>query len=220
MIMTVIFLSWLIGLRERNKWRSVESMVLDEIGRALEHIFRSITPYYRNGLNDWFLFSRLHLATTKVFPEHMHKLIKGEIPIETSMLQLLLEKPDLRKQEFFQFGDRLSEIEIKYFRFLKPEIVVSLIKIEKELYYLENIGGLFIAWTYLATMAKEKGLVGSEQKAELFPIETVQNLVEGTFREILVEIENLTKLGIKIYDEDRAPLVNMDTFLSVKAPKS
>ena len=41
-LFTIVFLTWLLNLRERIKWEKVEQIVFSEIGGALEHIFRSM----------------------------------------------------------------------------------------------------------------------------------------------------------------------------------
>ena len=199
MVMTIIFLSLMINLHERKKWKKVEAIVLGEIGTALEHIFRSMVPYYKNGFADWRRFSRLRPGSSEAFSEHLGKLLRGEIRIEREVISLLLENPKLREREFMQFSHRLSEIETKYFRFLRPEIVLSIIKIEKSLSDLEGIATFYVVSNAFMEFVSRKRLLKKAQQIETLSPDALEPMVNGLFHDILEEIENLHKLGIRIF---------------------
>ena len=199
MVMTIVFLTWMINLQEKKKWKRVESMVCREIGVALEHIFRSMVPYYENGMIDWFLFNRLKSGASEAFVRHLDGLLKGDRKLDKTTLRLFLENPKLREREFLDFGSKLGEIETKYFKFLKPEIVESLIKIEKTLSNLDVTASFFVVSNAFMQFASEKGLLNKDQSKNQVSLDDAMPSIDGFFRDILQEIKKLRTLGILIY---------------------
>lgn len=74
MVLTVFFLTLIFNAQQNKRWNKVKEAVYGEIGTALEHIFRSMVPYFENGGIDWFRFNRMQPDAAKEFEQHLAKL--------------------------------------------------------------------------------------------------------------------------------------------------
>jgi len=107
----------------------------------------------------------------------------------------------LRKNQFLQFSNKLSEIECKYFQFLEPEIIESLIKIQQECSGLENITNVAVLMPVFFTAVVDKGIIKKDQLPKNFDKFEIEPMVDAIFLSIIREIEKLRNRGIPIYPE-------------------
>ena len=199
-VLTIVFLTWIFNLRQEQKWKKVQSAVYRQIGTALEHIFRSMMLHYENGLIDWHLLNRLKPESEKAFEEQLSILLKGEKKLDKEGLEIILQ-PELREREFLQFSYKLSEIESKYFQFLEPEIIESLIQIQQEFSHLENICNFAVVVPAFFTAIVDKGIIKKDQITENLNRVEIEPMVDSTFSTIIQEIGKLRKRGIPMYQQ-------------------
>lgn len=207
MIVSIIFLTWIIELQERTNWKKVKSIVLNEIGTVLSHIFRSMVLYYENGMIDWFRFIRLSSTAGTEFSLYLDKLLNKEIAIDHEKIKWLMNEPYLMEHHFLVFADRLNNIESKYFKFLSPEIIGSIIKIQKNIFYLNFFRNTYdlkkkvINTKEKALKTIKEGRSGLDKFENLLELFTnfIEEYTEEIFLDILKEILNLKNIGIKIF---------------------
>jgi len=136
-VLTVVFLIWLVALREKREWANVEELVEKRIGRYLYILFE--------------IFARL--IYNRQFSSHPRreeilKILRAlndmkEANLNEDVYNYYFPKPldDFSAQQLdrpFRWGRRLSDLEIRYFRFIKPEIHFSLMKIQSYLNAIET----------------------------------------------------------------------------------
>jgi hypothetical protein len=178
MVFTVFFLSYLISLREKREWKTVKIWVRKMIGRQLYHVFNTLARF--------------------IYPKQF-----SPAPSKDEILKILedlneMEKPSLTDYAFnyylpkpadsislydlkvlFKLKDYLNDLEIKYFRFMEPEICVALSEIRNE---LDNIESDF-------------DLLRTDETAE----DVVEKSMASSVLKIMKEIYKLHKIGIEIY---------------------
>ncbi len=140
-LFTTIWLYVLLPLKEKRQWEFVEKEVrkqLREEVRSLSDIFTgyfeggiiSLSYEMSEGIDEEKLWENARCEKLKEFAE------KEELKM-SKMGKVILHKND--PKTLIRYRKDLSNIENKYFKFLKPKEVLSLIKIQKLLTYLINI---------------------------------------------------------------------------------
>ena len=178
MVLTVIFLSYLIALREKREWNTVETWVKGMIGKQLYHVFNSLSR---------FIYSKpFSPAPSK---EEIAKILEDLNEMQKPSLtdyafNFYLPKPSDRisfyeLEALFKLRGHLNDLEIKYFRFMEPEICIPLSKIQRELDAIESYFNLL--------------------KADEMAQDAIEKPMANSVLEIMKEIYKLHKIGISIY---------------------
>lgn len=186
MVFTVVFLTWLFALRERIQWTTVKDEVYGSIQDELSMIFDGILDVVEEGLRfkRSFLFTEDAETRKKLGFDELCKLKDAkEIRLHPVMLEAVLGDQKLF-ESFLKVGKRLSDIEIKYSKFLSPQLTVSLIKIQRSI-------RLFDSAVQLRTI---KALMPEAHQQ----IETlVPDIVSISLERLVREIYNIHEMGIE-----------------------
>jgi len=177
MVLTVIFLSLLVDLREKREWKSVEISVKRRLGKQLYYLFNILAR---------FIYSKQFRPNPS--KEEMLEILEAlngmkEATLDEYAYHYYFPKPldDLSVYQLdvlFRFKRYLSDLEIKYFRFFKPEIRLSLMEIQDHLDSIE------------ADFNLVKRFEGSQ--------EVVEKSMPKSILGIMKEIYKLHKVGIEI----------------------
>jgi hypothetical protein len=146
-IFTVVFLTWLIRIREVNQWKLVEKKVLDRVASHLYETFESIYLYFlepgpkmpdefekRVAAADKMDFGiKREKLLSSLFVEYYASQMEIELGEESGMD--FLQNPDLEAaqnfmQEFDDENDYLEHTISEYSRFLPPDLFNSIMEIE------------------------------------------------------------------------------------------
>jgi len=186
MVFTVVFLTWLFTLRERIQWTTVKNEVYGSIQDDLSNIFDGILDIVEEGLR----FKRSFLSTKdretrkkRGFDELCKLKDAKELRPDPIVLESHLgaQKPF---ESFLNIGKSLSDIEIKYSKFLSPQLTVSLIKIQRSIKLLDYASQLRTQKTLVPELAQQ--------------IETlVPELVSISLERLIQQIYNIHKMGIE-----------------------
>lgn len=178
MVLTVISLSLLANLRERREWKNVETWVKRRMEKQLYTLFNILAR---------FIYPKQFRPVPS--KEEMLKILKALNEMKEATLNeyahhYYFPKPrdDLSVYQLdvlFRFKRYLSDLEIKYFRFLKPEIRLSLMEIQD---LLDSIEADF-------------SLVKRFEESQ----EVVEKSMPESILRIMKEIYKLHKIGIEIY---------------------
>lgn len=181
MIGTVILLMFVFEVTEYIKWKNVEKWVKRRIGKRLYSLFNILAR---------FIYTKKQFRPTPS-KEEMLKILKVLSEVKEAKLNeyaryYYFPKPrdDLSVYQLdvlFRFKRYLSDLETKYFRFLKPEIRLSLMEIQDHLDIIEedfNLVKRFEETQEIAEKSMSKSILG-----------------------IMKEVYKLHKLGIEIYPQ-------------------
>ena len=114
----------------------------------------------------------------------------------------IILKPEIREREFLQFGNKLSELESKYFQFLKPEIIESLIQIQQECSNLEHITNFAVIIPAFFSAIADSGIIKTEQLPKKIERIEIEPMIETIFLNIVKEIDNLRNQGITLFQKN------------------
>ena len=178
MVLTVIFLSLLVDLREKREWKNVEIWVKKRMRKKLYDLFDILArfifpkqfrphPPKEEVLKILEALNEMKEATLTEYAYHYYfpKPLDGMSAYQLDIL--------------FRFRRYLSDLEIKYFHFIKPEIRISLMEIQN---YLDSIEADF-------------DLVKRFESSE----EVVEESMAKSILGVMKEIYKLHKMGIEIY---------------------
>ncbi|MFA5856889.1 MAG: hypothetical protein WC867_06000 [Candidatus Pacearchaeota archaeon] len=140
-IFTTIWLYILLPQRENRKWKFVEKEVRNELSSTIRNLFDVSIGYFeggtisiiyevKQGVNEEAIWENARLEKLKEFSK------KDNLAL-SDIGKLILKKGN--PATFVRYKQDLGEIERKYFKFMKPEEIISLITIQKLLTYLINI---------------------------------------------------------------------------------
>lgn len=140
-IFTTLWLYILLPLRENRKWKIVENEVRNELSSTIRNLFDVTIGYFkggiislvsevREGIDEEALWENARLEKLKEFSS------KDTLEIYSAG-KLILEKGN--SATFIRYKQDIGEIERKYFKFMKPTEILSLIKIQKLLTYMIHI---------------------------------------------------------------------------------
>jgi len=178
MVLTVIFLSYLIALREKREWRTVETWVKKMIGRQLYHVFNTLARFI---YSEPFSPAPSKDEILKIL-EDLNEMQKPSLT--DYAFNYYLPKPSDRLsfyelEALFKLRGYLNELEIKYFRFMEPEICIPLSEIQNELDAIES----------------DFNLLKADEMAE----DAIEKPMANSVLKIMKEIYKLHKIGIPIY---------------------
>jgi hypothetical protein len=138
-IFTTIWLNILLPRRENKQWEIVKNEVRKDLKTEVKALFEVTIGYFK-GSSVGGVFPKDE-DEEKVWEryklEKLEEFSKKENLDVSSLGTWLLEKGT--PSVYSRYKEEISTIESKYFKFLKPEEVLSLIKIQKILTYLIRI---------------------------------------------------------------------------------
>jgi len=196
MVFTVVFLSLLTNLREKREWKDVETWVKRRMGKQLYSLFDILARFI---YPEQFKPRPSKEELLRIL-EDLNEM-KGAT-LNENAIYYYFPKPsdDLSAHQLdvlFTFRKYLSDLEIKYFRFIKPEIRISLMEIQNN---LDSIESLF-------------NLVKRFESSE----EVVKNSMAEPILAIMKEIYKLHKMGMEVYPEQESRMTNIEGESSKKA---
>lgn len=181
-IITIVLLIIFVDIKEQWKWNNVKHLVYDALGSEIYDIYTDIS-----NLCDietaLFVGDEDHdLAYERTLYKDLNKLIiKDNIIFTDSGKKILLNYG--YGELFIHRKDRLKELELKYFKFLEPSIIKSLMVIQQKLYSVD-----------LNMKIKRRGGMWFENDEGFF------DLIKSRLVDIFKEIHSLHyESGLKIY---------------------
>jgi len=178
MVLTIVFLSWLFNLREKQEWKNVEALVNKRIGKYHYSLFDILARFIYPQI------FRPHPNKEKVL--EILKALNGtkKATLATHANQNYFSRPlDPLSEEqleiLFKLRKYIGNLEIKHSRFIKPKILMSLMEIENCLDIIEEDFNLF------------KKFPGSGK--------AVKEEIAKSILMIMKEIYKIHKMGIEIY---------------------
>lgn len=193
MVFTIVFLSWLLNLREKRDWNIVKYAVNTRIQTEMIMISDFILSYTKNGYEI-----KLEILALKDKSSRDERYLKAveemynepEIEFDKVFIAKLFEESTLT--EIKEYIDRLNSIENRYFRFLTPELAVVLMNIED---CLESIQ-LSIQSQLKIEKLEKHGLSIRSTSMSLRQGNT--DILSATFKRILENILLIQEQGIAI----------------------
>ena len=140
-IFTTIWLYILLPQRENRRWKFVEKEVKNELSSTIRNLFEVTLGYFKEGtiaikyevkegVDEEKIWENARLEKLKEFSK------KDRLEI-SEIGKIILKNGN--SATFARYKKDLGDIENKYFKFMKPQEILSLIKIQKLLTYLINI---------------------------------------------------------------------------------
>ena len=191
-VLTIIFLNWLFIVREENEWKTVKDKVYSMVQGELGLLFDEILGYIENGLMLKISLLSLDKKTRKgaSFSELCELKDTKELKLNTEELKLFLEGKT--PETFSDVAQNLSNIELKYSRFLPSQLALSLLRIQDSIRMLETIAELHI---------KIEGLNPTLRAIMLKPLQAMENeipkIVSASFKILIEEIHKIHGMGIE-----------------------
>jgi len=202
MVLTIISLNVLLNAREKSEWKTVKDYVYRTIQGELGIVFNEILNYVENGRA--FQMSLLYSQDRKTRNENglseLQKLKDAkELRLSSVDLAYLLEHKSGLKV-FLDVSKNLSEVEIKYSRFLLPQLALSLMKIRDSIRLLETMPQLHTSLKNLSPILNTSMLKEIQEMKDDIPKITsaaISIFISTSFKKILEEIYNIHKMEIE-----------------------
>jgi len=136
MIFTIVFLSWLLNIRESQEWRIVRTQVKSMITKELTYVFDQIMEITKDGiaLKTDLIVQQDFEKNKKAVNEELVKLTKS-IELDEERL-----KSFLKNNEMSSIAERLSSIQVMYSKHLSADVVSSLMDLTDSMKFLGRIG--------------------------------------------------------------------------------
>ncbi|MEM2191872.1 MAG: hypothetical protein QW540_10655 [Archaeoglobaceae archaeon] len=174
-IFTIIFLMSLIEYRENHRWKLVEKKVKARITQVLSWIYEDFTD--------------LCAQTIAIHDKGMTTIPTKDYRLTKEMLQQLLDNAPKYVSLFERRLNYLSDIELRYARFLDAELTLSIMRIQDDLYEIIVKIEKQIAW---ALTPKEE-----------FNVSLSENI-----KRMMMEIEKILPRELP-YSIDREPPIHL-----------
>lgn len=178
MALTVVFLSLLVDLREKQEWKDVEIWVMGKLRKRLYKLFNILARFIypetfptRPSKEEVFrILDALKEMKEATLNDYAYHYYFPEPLDDMSIYQLDI---------LFGFKKYLSDLESKYSRFIDPKIRISLMEIQ----------------SYLDSLEADFNLVTKFPSSQ----EVVEKDMPKSILGIMKEIHKLHKLGVEIY---------------------
>lgn len=197
MVLTIVFLYVLLNAREESEWKAVKDYVKMGIQEELGALFNEMLNYVENGLAIKFslMSSQDRKTANETALSELQKLKDAkELKLLEKELAILLGRESELKA-FSEISKNLNEVQIKYSRFLLPQLVLSLMKIRDSIRLLEYTAQMQGIEKNLSTFPDTPMLVKDEipkMTSALIP-----KIVAISFKNMIGEIDNIHKMGIE-----------------------
>jgi len=201
---TVGLLSWFLNLSDTIRWKKVENEVHWDIEFALTEIFQGILSSIENGnairLSAMTLQNKEDRKKSYLIQLRNLKDAK-EIKLDQMYLKLFLQEYESALEPFSSVSRRLSDTQIKYHRFLSPELTLSLMNVQHLIFALETTSQMFTSFKRAVASFNKlpKELAGkipqmSEEKLEA----VIQQSISTTFKKMIEEIYKMSQMRYEI----------------------
>ena len=140
-LFTTLWLYVLLPLKERLKWQLVEKEIKKELVIELRALFDVTIGYFKGGVISLSYEVKEGLDEEKIWENarlEKFKEFSNKKELEISNVGKAFLKAG-NPAVYVRYRKDISNIENKYFKFMKPLEILSLIKIQKLLTYLINI---------------------------------------------------------------------------------
>ena len=199
-LITIVFLSWLFSLRKKKEWKIVKDEVYNNIQENLSAIIDGIFAILDKDVETWMSLLSIEdweNRSKALFTELCKLRDAKEIRINPLKLKVFLVDRESR-ETFLTVAKQLSDIQIKYSRFLDPKLTIALMKIQRSIFLLERT-------SYLHNLLKKTSEEIPKQLREIFPPQNIllpeelyTKSVSLAFKELIEQIYNLHAMGIKL----------------------
>lgn len=197
MFLTILLLTLFINLRETIVWKKVKDEVHFDIVLALGEIFKGILDAVENGHMTKMSAIGIQNKEDKkriYFIQLRNLKDAKEIKLDQMYVRLFLEGKGAL-EPFSSVAKRLSDIQLKYYRFLSPELTISLMKIQRQIFSLETLSQLVSS---LEKIPKE--FASAFPQAPRITVETfIVPPISFIFKKMSEEIYELHQMGYEIY---------------------
>lgn len=144
MIFTILFLSWLLSVRERAEWRLVRDEVFFNIKLELGTLFDEISEFMQGGLELKYslLVEKNSEKRKDLISSGLNTLKESKIDSESLVVRSFF-KDQRALESFLDIEDHLGDVQNKYSRHLSADITVSLIRIQRAILALRELSRMY-----------------------------------------------------------------------------
>lgn len=175
MILTIVFFSWLLDVREKAEWYAVREEVYFKIRLELASLFIQVVDYFEGGIELKVLLMHEKENGIESLIQNLKRLRNSRL--EPTNISLFFNKGE-EIQEFKIIERRLAETQGLYSKHLPANITVSLMKIQRSIWALDNFKGLANGLAQASDIIPKNTLIDFENnKIELLKTQLV-TLVE------------------------------------------
>jgi hypothetical protein len=194
MVLTIVFLNWLFVVREQKEWKTVKSEVYSMVQGELNILFLEILNYTESGLMFKVSLSGLDEKIKKeaYFSELCKLKDAKELKLDPAELESLLKGGPSRVLS--DVAQNLSNIELKYSRFLPSNLTFSLIRIQQLMRLLEVQIELH---NKLKEISPATRAILPEPMKEEFAT-AIPKFVSVSFKALIEEIHKMHGMGIEL----------------------
>jgi len=194
-MVTIVFLTWLYGLSEKARWKIVKEEVFFSIERSLGNLFNVILLYHQRGpdIRKSIMMEKSPEDRKRIcLAELKHLKEEKEAKFDRYYIKDLIDNKRTLEFEFLSVARRLDSVETKYSKFLSPQFIRSLMKMQDAFSDIE-----------VATLfgSKNKEPKKSEDGEQLDPEEFESTFefrfVASAFKALIEELYNLRSAGIE-----------------------
>lgn len=139
MILTIVFLSWLLDVRDSTEWHTVRDEVFFRIKLELSTLFDLATEYFEGGFE-----LKVELMQERDKQKNMDLIVKGLEKLSNSgvvannLIVVHFFKDSQEIENFQNVDKKITDIQGLYSRHLPADIIVSLMKLQECLWTLES----------------------------------------------------------------------------------
>ncbi len=193
-LFTIVFLTWLFNLREKNQWKVVENEVYSDIQMEIASLFNAILDYVEGGLKlKVTALGKQDKETRKKSLIVLQELKDTEkMKLNDVLLYTLLENRN-STEIFSEIARRLSDIERKYSKFLSAEITLSLMRLQIA---IQGLNGVLTLYSKYSKSKLIRKTLPKKLEAEIMKIDYAE-LVGFSFKRLIEEIHKLHRIGIE-----------------------
>lgn len=207
-VLTVVFLSLFLTIREEREWRSVKNAVFSMIGMQSSLLFGELLRFTENELDEpVFKLSLMYTQDVKIRKEmifsKLSELRKRE-PFQLTPSYVSVFRSDKEMLNLFlDIKRELGDVQIKYGRHLTSKLTARLIKIQDLLELMNNSYEMDLRLNKLQGQLPllrdliSKLISNQKQDQKLFSIDLIQNILPTCTKSLFQEIYELWKLGIE-----------------------
>ena len=207
-ILTVIFLSLFLAVREEREWKIVKKTVYSMISMQSALLFGELLRFTENELDELgFKLSVSHIKDAKIKKEmilsKLSELYKKEqLQLTSSYVSVFRSHKELLKP-FLDIKRDIGDIQIRYARHLTSEITEKLIRIQDLLELVNLSYEIDLRWNKLqGQLPVLKDLIhkltsNQTQGQELPSADFFQNGLQTVIKFLVQEIYELWKMGIE-----------------------
>jgi hypothetical protein len=206
-VITVVFLSLFLAIREEGEWKVVKRNAYATIGMELGLLFAELLRFTENEIEEiGFKYSLLYTKDSKIRKEmifsKLSELQKKE-PLQLTPSSVPLFRSDKQLLSFLlDIKRNLGDVQIRYERHLSSKITEKLIRVQGLLELINMTYKLDTMWNKLQSqlpLLKElmHKLMPQTYDQDLSSTDLVQNMLPICVKSLVHETYELWKLGME-----------------------